>query len=108
MLSVLSVLLVVLSAISPDFGPSEPDALSAGISTVTVVVDVDGASEDCTLRCPMEAGCANCAGCGAPVATADSTGRCALSQLPPRIEVATLNALVPGIYRPPPEHHPFV
>lgn len=108
MLSVLSVLLIVLAVVSSDFDPGEPNAVSAGISSVTVVVDADGASEDCTLHGPMEAGCATCAGCGAPVATAESTGRCAQSRLPPRIEVATLNALVPGIYRPPPERHLIV
>lgn len=105
-LSVLSVLLIVFMGSLPEIGPGGPKMVAAdtGISTAAVVVDADGAGEPHMPNCPLEAGCATCVGCGIPAAAEEPFLRWTPSQRPQRNEVAPVNALVPGIYRPPPEH----
>lgn len=105
-LSVLSVLLIVFTVALPDIGTGGPKTIAAdtGIGAAAVVVEADGAGEPHMPNCPLEAGCAPCVGCGVPAAADDPFLRWTSMQRPRRAEVAPLNALVPGIYRPPPEH----
>jgi hypothetical protein len=105
-LSVLSVLLIVFTAALPEIGLGGSNVVNAdtGIGTAEVVVDADGAGKPFMPNCPPEAGCATCVGCGVPVAAEEPFLRWIPSQRPRRTEVAPLNALVPGIYRPPPEN----